>query len=346
MKAKNQFQILSIFLLFVWMSVPALAKSDNLYEKTISKEFVVNPDVQLVLSGKYGDMHLTTNKSNKVSITIQVSIETKNDRKGQDKLDEIQFDISGNAKKVEAITKDFSGNFNKLDINWQVSLPEGASLVVDEQFGDVYINSINGKTDFTVKYGKLEASELRNAENKLHLEFSKAKIEKSPYIDAYVRYSKGFELGEVKHLIIDSQYSTLDIQSVGRIELKSAYDNIDIDAVAEIISKSKFTDIELDWLTQKAEMTTSYGDIEINSIENDFKGIDVDASFSDVELTFKSGVSIDLDAYASFGDISIPSGYWKKEKGDFSETVRGAHNGGHTEVRVRLSYGDLKIGVD
>ena len=346
MKANNRFHIIGLLVLFIWMSIPALATDDNLYEKTISKEFTVNPDVKLVLKGRYGDMHLTTNKSNKVSITIHVSMETQNQKKGQDKLDEIQFDISGNAKKVEALMKDFSGSFNKLDIDWEVSLPETAELELTEEFGDVYLNSISGKTDFTVKYGKLEVTELKNESNKVHLEFSKAKIGKSPYLDAYVRYSKGFELGEVKHLVMDSQYSTIDINSVGRLELTSAYDHIDIEAIAELFSKSKFTDIELEWLTQKAEVTTSYGDLEIEKIENDFKGIEVDASYSDVELTFNSGASIELDAYASYGDISIPTGYWEKEKGDFSESAIGSYNNGHTPVKVKLSYGDLKISVD
>ncbi len=343
MKANYLKQPLSLIVLFIILATPTFAKrSWESVDKTIEKSFTMNSDAVLNLSNKYGDINMTAYEGNEVQITINISLEGK-ESKVLNQIENIEVKFSHSADRLEAKTVIPSSNYQNLEINWEVKFPISNELQISNMYGDVRINESKAKTDIDVSYGDVYLGTLHSKENKVEIQYGKGNLKEATYLDLKLRYSEMDEIGKVKLLNLDAMYSESSINSVGRLNLKSAYDEHEINAVAELNIDAMYTDIHVGTVTMKLDCETMYGDIRVNKISKSFDSVEYSGSYSDARLGFESGSIIDLEAKASYGDISVPSGKWNKSERITSNSISGSNGEGGKPVKVDVNFGDVKI---
>jgi len=134
-------------------------------EKTIKKEFDVNSDALLKVNNRYGNLNLTSWDGNKVMIEVHIKTNGNVEEKVQKKLDEITIDFEASQSVVSAKTI-FNNNRNSwgwggrnkvnMQINYTIKLPVKNSVNLNNDYGSIILDRIDGHAKIYCDYGRLE----------------------------------------------------------------------------------------------------------------------------------------------------------------------------------------------
>ena len=100
-----------LLLIFILFQGKASAYDES--SKVIKKEYTVNPDAQVLLENKFGQIHCNNWDKNMVSIEIRITVGASSPEKAQKLLDLVTIVSEGTPSNVQIRTvfgKDFSGN--------------------------------------------------------------------------------------------------------------------------------------------------------------------------------------------------------------------------------------------
>lgn len=186
-------------------------------EKTIKKEFMVNPTALLKVTNDYGNLTLTSWTEDRIVMEIHIMTNGNNEERVQEKLEEISVDFEANSDMVSARTifKDRSSGWGwswgrnnnvNMQINYVIKLPVKNSIHLDNDYGNILLDRIDGHAKISCDYGRLEIGELRGRNNQLNFDYtSKSTFE---YINS----------AEIR-----ADYSSFQIENAGDLRLLTDY---------------------------------------------------------------------------------------------------------------------------
>lgn len=324
----------------------AFGKSE--FSRSFSEAFSTNADVSVSLYNKYGDIDVISTNENKVSIDVKITVEASSLEKANKLLDKITISIDGDKSTVNARTS-FApkSNFNGLQIDYIVKLPKTARLNLENKFGDVVINQLDGPTKIHVGYGAFRSGNLNNKQNDISIDFGQGSIAYATYLDLTIKYTDKMHVKKVKLLELNSQFSEVHVGAVGRMNITSAYDEIEVTAGAEVFGSLKFSEISITAITSKVDLKSQYGDIDIEKMDEDFELCAIEVKFCDANIEFSSNSQFSVNGKVSFGDFRYDDDYIQLhvKEGNTSATFNGSskRGSGSATVTVNGSYGDIHL---
>ena len=190
-------------------------------EKTLKKEYNVGANANVDIDNSYGNIDVTTWNENRVVIEVHIKTSGNNESKVQEKLDKITVDFDASSDMVSAKTifnKDKSWGWNwgknnnvNMQINYIIKLPVKNSIHLNNDYGNIMLDRIDGHAKISCDYGRLEIGELHGRNNELKFDYtSKSTID-------YVRSAK-----------ISADYSGFTIQKAGDLYISADYTNFAI----------------------------------------------------------------------------------------------------------------------
>lgn len=335
----------SLMLLFILpLSAQELTKSFN-------ESFDVNKNAEVSLWNKFGNTTVTTWEKNQVVIDVNISVDARSEKETQRILDKISVEISGSNSKVEARTT-FDGKLNckncDFEIEMEVKMPRSVFLDLGNEFGNAYVDDLDGKLRADVSYGNLEVNSLNSSENDIEVNFGSFEADFIKAGKLEMEYSE-LELTRAGYLDLYSRFGSVSIDEVSELILDSQYDDVEIGSVETLDGKSDFSGLEIGELMDKIVLTSTYGDIEIDRVSGGFSSIDIDTEFGGVEMSISSSASYKLHARASFGDIDFPESnaeIIKQIEESFNTEVEafiGSDKNSASTVKVTAKNCDIEI---
>ena len=328
-------------------------KTVDEYSKTWEKSYNVGSRATLDLKNKYGDIHITTWKQNKISIKVTITVDVSSQEKADKALAFIEIKDASSDELVTVSTKfgaDGSGKMNKrLHIDYEVKMPISNHLKVSNKFGDVYLNELDGRAHIKVSYGNLKCGVLNNSNNHIQLAFSRGKCTVGDFTSGSIvmKYSK-LSINKADKLNLNSRFSTFRIGTATTMDCKSQYDNMEIERVGDLDLDGRFSDFEIGVLVRKLKVDLEYGDLEVDRVTSLVSEIIIEIKFGDVELCFDEGTSYSLEASGEFGDIDFPKSLTSLTTNESKSTsfylkgVVGRVAPG-AKVKIHCKYGDVDL---
>ena len=326
-------------------------RSVDQFERTISKQYNVNADAEVVLKNKYGKIHVNTWDKNEVTIEVVISIDARSKEVAEGVFDKIEIKTSGTSSRVTVETtfkskvKDSSKN-KDLQINYTVNIPRKASVDIRNRFGDIYLGDILGSSKIDLAYGSIRAGDLNNKSNTIELQFSDGQFKFIAMGTIDLQYSE-MDIDKAGSLTIDSQFSELDIGPAGELVIDSQYDEIDLEGASKVKIDTQFSEIDIKQVASDLFIKASYTDVDVELISPEMKSVFVDDQFGDISLGLAPGLSYILDAKGSFSDINLPENFKVREKtkGNTSFRYVGTVGDDPKDRTVTLisSYGDIDL---
>lgn len=296
---------LKLFLSIIVFSVLTFSvNAQETFLKEFNKEYKVAKDALLKLNNKFGNIECETWDQNKVSIKVVVEVYKMSQKKAENLLEKFDVEFSGTKNLVSATTKIAKlGRGNKsFSVNYYVKLPKTLKLNIMNKYGDVYLPSMEGSTDLTVKYGDLQVDKLLNTKNLIIVKYGELNADKINEARIDFAYSD-LSIDEINVLDLKSSYSEISIDRVLDLELKSSFDDVEIDEVETLYSKTSYSDVEIGYLKTKIDIVCNFGALSIDRIDQEFESVVVDSDYAGVELRFENGSSFDLEVYVKYGDF-------------------------------------------
>jgi hypothetical protein len=356
--------IIILLALLLQTGVSTLQAQTVSESRTLEKSFLVKEGMTLDVSNKYGKIHLSTSTSDSVFIRIEMNASASKSSKLRKLIDGVAFDLTSTNHFVIAETRFEKGPINfiegirnltnniissesKVDIDYYIYAPPYLDIKIDNRYGDVYIESTEADLDIKVVNGDLKAEDL-TGNSTFDLNFCDATI--SSLKNSRISISYGdLNVSKAEAININSSSSKIDFDDIEELHSESKRDKYFIKGLTSLEGNSYFTDYNIDILREKINMTTRYGNVNIESIPPGFSIISLESSYTGVFLTADPETSFLFEAKLNNCNSSIPENWIIEEEalniekneylyfGDIGQETPSAR------VILKLTRGKLKF---
>jgi hypothetical protein len=354
--------ILFKYITILLLAVPVLLtasdgklKGKYTKEKTIKKEFDVNSDALLKVTNSYGNLNLTSWEGNKVIIEVHIKTNGNNEEKVQKKLDGITVDFDSSSSMVAAKTvfdRDGNrwgwwGNNNNINmqINYTIKLPVKNSVHLNNDYGNIILDRIDGHAKINCDYGRLEIGELRGRNNQLNFDYtSKSTIDfiNSGTIDA--DYS-GFTIGKAGDLTINADYTNSTIEKMGNLEYSTDYGKLEVGEADNVKGSGDYIGVKLGILHGNVDITADYGSVKIDKMAADAENLRVNGDYTGIKIGYDPEYHFDFEIKTSYAGVSGVDEFQMnisevKNTSKYYKGYYGAANSGNS-VNISSDYGGI-----
>jgi len=298
--------------LILFISLPFFSIADNDYDKTYSKSFSTAGAERLSIENKYGDINIKNWNKQEVSIKVTVTVEASNEERARDLFEKISVTLEKRGSDIIGMTEfDIRSSRSNFSVDYEIFMPKSLNTVIDNRYGDIYINELTGHLDLNLKYGALRirtlSRENETPHNKVDISYSEnSHIRNCGWLKLNMAYSE-IEVERSTALMILSRYSKLYTEVGNSIVAEGKYDNYNLGSLDKFIVDTKYSDIQIDKLQNRLETEMKYTDLEVEEISASFSSIEVDAQYGGVELGIAEEASYKLDAELQYAGIDYPS---------------------------------------
>ena len=324
-------------------------------EKTIKKEFTVNNDALLKVDNSYGNISIVTYSGNITTIEVKIKTNGNDLEKVEKKLDEITVEFNSNSNLVEAKTifnksksnSWWSSNRNNvnMEINYTIKLPITNSVDLNNDYGSIDLDKLEGKANINCDYGKITTKELMADHNTINFDYthnSYFEYIKSGEINA--DYSD-FTVGKTKNLEIVADYTKSKVEIAENVTYRCDYGGITIEKVNNVNGNGDYLTTRIGDVYKNVSLNADYGSIKIDRMTTNAGNIDIESDYVGITIGYDSGYSfkfnIDLE-YASLRDAEEFE-FTKKHIESTDKYYEGFHGNSNTSNMVKISsdYGSV-----
>ena len=278
--------------------------------RTVTKVFEVQPDTEIEIINKYGNIHLIPWEKDSVRFEIELLVRGTKQSKVDKSFDYIEFDFKTSKYYIIAQTlfagkssfwsdvSDLTGAiFNsstKTKIDYTVYFPANAKIKIANKYGNIYTTDHFGELEIELSNGDLKAHHLAG-KTKITHEFGNANIKLIDNGNLNISYGE-LQLEKAGNLAIESKSSKFYIDEVMDIDINSRRDKFYLKTVGHVYGHTNFSLVEIDELTQKFNLTTRYGDIDVKYFADEVESFKIVANDADITLHFIDDKHYKLDA--------------------------------------------------
>ncbi len=356
MKPLFNILILAIMLPAMVFAGPEKFKGKYTKEKTLKKEYSVNAGANLKIDNNYGNIDIVTWNENRTVIEVHIKTNGDDEKKVQEKLDQINVEFSGNASQVNALTTFnerksnwswFGNNSNNvsMEINYTIKLPVTNSVDLNNDYGAIGINSLEGDAKINCDYGQLIIGELLGSNNMLSFNYTdKSTIGyiKNGTINA--DYS-GFTLEKSDQLNLTADYTRSEINDVKSIKYNCDYGKLTVEKVKDIAGTGDYLTTRIGAAMGNVNMNSDYGNITIDKLTSSVKSTAIQGNYTQIKVGFENSFNFTFSvntSYSSFkGEDTVTVTKSSKDGSDkMYSGYHGSQNSGNS-ISINSNYGGV-----
>ncbi len=356
----------SHLLVFIGLAISAIGADDTKLTKSIEKKYKVSSNVNIDINNKYGQVIVNTWSKDSVLVNIEVTAFGKNSSDTRKTLDRVDFDFNqvSNFLTIQTVFDRSTGTFkeffnsigdysksllskNKLQVDYEIYVPEKSSLDLKNKFGDVYINRHEGRLKLVMSHGDFKANDLTGSST-IVLSFGNLSVKNLQDSDLDVRASE-VEIQKTANLSLRSSSSEIEIKEAFSVKVDSRNDKIDIDKLQVIQGKGVFSKIRLGEVESLIDLDLSYGDIRTDLVRSKFSKVEIESRSADINLVISDRSSFkaywvvredNLSRDQVFKDFSAKP---HDDRKGYSVITGSYGSGEASEITIKAQGGDVSV---
>jgi len=322
-------------------------------EKTITKEFTVNPDATFKVDNSYGNIDIVTWDENCIEVQVTITTNNNNEEKAQNKLDEITVNFSNSASFVSAKTS-FSknkswwswGNNNvSMKINYIVKMPITNNVDINNDYGNINLDKLEGHAKIYCDYGKITTKELMADNNMITFDYTK-----NSYFE-YIKSGKivadysSYTVGKTKSLTIVADNTKSNIEIAEDINYNSDYGSITIEKVNNVTGNGDYTTTKIGDIYKNVDIYGDYGSLKINNLTDNAGDVTIESDYMKITIGYSANYSFNFEI-----DLEYTSLRGKEEFEIIKQKIEsrqkyysgyyGANNSGNT-IKISSDSGSV-----
>jgi len=345
---------------FALLFIPSLVLANNndlngkhTKEKKVHKEFNVNSNATLEIDNSYGNIDIVTWNENRIVIDVTITTNGNNLEKVEKKLDDIDIEFSGTSNRVVAKThfsknKSFWnwGNSNvSMKINYVVKMPMSNNVDLENDYGSINLDKLEGRAIIDCDYGKITTKELMADNNVLTFDYTK-----NSYFD-YIKsgsinadYSS-YTVGKTNNLDIETDYTKSIIEIAEDVTYNCDYGSLTVEKANNIKGDGDYLTLRIGEVYKNVSVTADYGSMKINNMTSNAGDVNIESDFMKITIGYSSGYNFDFDldlSYASLrgdDDLEVSKRIEKSSSKKYSG-YHGSKGSGNT-INITSDYGSV-----
>ncbi|WP_289040814.1 hypothetical protein [uncultured Zobellia sp.] len=358
---KLQYKSIALFFLMVPMLLMANTrepKGKHSKEKIIKKEFYVNADALLKVNNSYGNVNIISWNENRILIEVHIKTNSNNEEKAQEKLDGISVDFEASKSIVSARTNIDNNNSRwrwnwgksnnvNMQINYTIKLPVKNNVDLDNDYGSISIDRVDGHAKINCDYGRLDIGELRGRNNQLNFDYTtKSTISFINSGKISADYS-GFHIEKAGDLIISADYTNGSVAQMKNLQYNSDYGKIEIAEVNNIQGTGDYINVQLGTVHGNVDIVADYGSLKIANMAQDAGNMQLRTDYTGVKIGYDPNYHFNFEIKTSYSGVSGKDDFEiniseEKNTSRFYKGYYGSNNSGNS-VSISSDYGGVSF---
>ncbi|MEO1010752.1 MAG: hypothetical protein AAFX53_05555 [Bacteroidota bacterium] len=327
-------------------------------EKTIKKEFNVSADALLKVSNSYGNLNLTSWNENRVLIEVHIKTNGNNEEKVQQKLDDItvDFDASSGMVAAKTIFNSKKGNWGwnwgknnnvNMQINYTIKMPVKNSVNLNNDYGSIILDRVDGHAKINCDYGRLEIGELRGRNNQLKFDYtSRSSIGYMNSGEIKADYS-GFTVEKAGDLMINADYTDATVEQMEHLQYNSDYGKIAVGEANNVLGNGDYVNVKLGTLHGDVDLTSDYGSIKIDNMAEDAGNLTIRTDYTGIKVGYSPQYHFDFEIDTEYAGVSGKDDFEiniskEKSTSKYYKGYHGSPNSGN-KVYITSDYGGVSF---
>ncbi|REE82018.1 hypothetical protein BX611_1561 [Lutibacter oceani] len=354
---KNLYKIIVLLLLIPFISNATERDGKYTKNKVITKEFNVNKNAQLTISNKYGNIGIATWDENRIVIKVSITTNGNDEEKVEKRLEQIYIEFDGNANDVSAktiIEKNSSSwslwgrnNNVSMEINYLIQMPVTNHVDLNNDYGAISIDKLEGSSKINCDYGKLTIGELLNSKNSINIDYTnKSTIDFMQDGDIDADYST-LVVERTNTVNLNADYSHLTFGEIDFLDYNCDYGSLKIGTSGNLIGNSDYMHTTIEKLDGSGDFDMDYGSLKINELGDNIKDIHVKSSYTNTKIGVKPSNNFKINATLSYGSLKYGNNFTfnKEIVKSSSKYYEGYYNSSNTNgtITIKSSYGTISF---
>lgn len=311
-------------ILYVLLLVPVLSLAGNdldgryTREKKINKSYNVSPNALLKVSNSYGNIDVTTWNQNRVEIEVIIKTNGDDEEKVLERLQEIDVQFQNSSSGVTAKTIfdkrnndswwsnlfNLMGNNNvNMEINYRIKAPVRNSVDLNNDYGHITIDRLEGNANLNCDYGRLIIGELLGDNNNLNFDYTRnSTIQYIKRGKINADYS-GYTIDEAVTLDINADYTDSRIGKVENLSFNCDYGSISIDKVRNLKGQGDYVGTKLGSVYNIVELDLDYGSASIDRIMKSLQTLDIKSDYTSIKIGYERNSPFNYRINTSYGGV-------------------------------------------
>ncbi|WP_298880057.1 hypothetical protein [uncultured Polaribacter sp.] len=347
-------------ILFLFPLIASATEGPKKHEKSrvIKKQFSVNADAKVSLNNRYGNLNISTWNKNSVEIEVTITVKGDDLDDVENKLSIIDVVFNANASMVSAETifeKNKSNwswwkknNNVNYKINYEVKMPRSNSVDLDNDYGNIYLDELDGRADVNCDYGKISIGDLNASNNNINLDYSSgSSINYMKSGDVNIDYSK-LTIDKSEKIRANTDYSNLTLEKTGSVNFNSDYGSIVIDEANNIKGNSDYLSMRFGTVHKNLKIDTEYGSLSVKKMAKGFENVEIDGEYAGIRIGVDTNAvfefELDLE-YAGFSRNNDKMEFFKSITKPTKKYYLGKFGKGTTNSKIKITsqYGGVSI---
>ncbi len=332
-----------------------IEKKKHEKSKSISKSFGVNSDATLEVYNKYGDINVTSWNQDRIEIDVEISVKGNDMDDVEDRLEKITVDFEGSSSLVTARTRIGTKNNWSIwkkrknisySINYKIKMPISNNVKLNNDYGEIRLDELEGSADISCDYGKIEIGDLKGDNSTISLDYCKSSsIESMKDGDINVDYSR-LTVDKAQDVDLSTDYSNIRFKELGTLDFSADYGGIEVEKANSVKGSGDYTGLKFGTITKNLVISSDYGSIRVKNLANGFELVDINSEFAGIKIGIEPGTSFDFVVelqYAGFkrnnSKIDMRKSMEKNSKKYYEGTY--GKSGSGSKINIRSEYGSV-----
>lgn len=338
-------------ILLALLCFPVLLGAQSLSKNSVN-QYETGSKAKLIINTRFAHVYFTGSDSKTVKVETQYRIKSKATKKATEQLDraKVRVEAKGNTVHIDYDFQNGEGRDNiVIETEIRISGPLSTDIDANCTYGNLIINRTQGICKLGVRYGLLQVSDLNSENNAIDIAYSSnSSIKSVTKTKCDVDYSTVI-IQSVGKLDLTSKYSVIELSKVDELKLHSEGDKLAMEAMGAISGNSKLSSLTIKGLSKAFDLDSEYGNIEMSQIDSKFSSIRINSSYAQLSLGFPKNTGFGFNIKSVYGSISLPrSGVNIQSdiEAHSTRTVNGEMSGGGTaDVIISTNYGNTDIHI-
>ena len=325
-------------------------------EKTIKKEYTVNKEALLKINSSYGNINIITYSGNTISIEVKIKTNGNDLDKVEEKLNNISVDFEASSNLVSAKTifnKNKSNswwNWGKssnvnMEINYLIKLPITNSVDLNNDYGNINLDRLEGHAKIICDYGKITTKELMADNNYISFDYTN-----NSYFE-YIKSGKinadysGFTVSKTNNLEINADYSKSVVEIAENVSYTCDYGSITIQKANNVKGKGDYLTARFGEIYKNIQINADYGSIKVDRMTANAGNIAIDSDYTGVTIGYDSGYQFNFDITLEYASLRGSDDFQiTKQKVQSSEKYyQGYYGNSNTKnlIKITSDYGSV-----
>jgi len=319
-------------------------ENDSKAEKVMTKEFAYTQSTNIDINNSYGNVKVTTWKSNKVKIDAYVKFDASISDTKEYAAKSYKISVAQKGSRIEVNTRHLSSNI-KHTISYVIYAPSSIRSKITVKYGDIALGDLSGHVNINLKYGDLFAEKLSfggpKQANTIIAAYGDVAIKEANWLNLTIDYGN-FALQNGYAIGLNGAYSDFKIDQIKYVNSALSYSDLKFGSINSIKGRMINTDVKIDKLSGNMILSLLYSNVIVYSVEGGFTNIDLKANYSDGKITFHNDASFKLNVTSKYSDFKLYNlmGGSQNLAGSF---IRNVGSNPAKNVKINSNYGDWTL---